>query len=82
MDIRRKVQRMGDRRNSLRVAEPREFVLTTMGKGERDECPCPVCDYVKAIGAESEEIDGVTIHRLTEHEMMAVQSMMRGELAN
>ncbi len=82
MDIRRKTQRVADEEEPVRASGPREYILTTMGRRASEECPCPVCDYMKAIGAESEEVEGVTVHRLSEQEMMVVESLLRGDVPN
>ena len=76
MGVRRKVRRRAIRKQRQARERTRTQFLTTFGS--RGDCECPVCDYLESIGAESEEVDGVTVHRLSEDEMMVVQSLMQG----
>jgi len=76
MGIRRKIQRRTIRKQRRAKERTRDQFLTTYGS--RGECDCPICDYLESIGAESEEVGGATVHRLSEDEMLAVQSLMRG----
>ena len=76
MGIRRKVQRRAAR--AARAKAPRrDRFLTTVGMTGGD-CECPICDYLESIGAESEVIGGATVHRLSDEEMLVVDSLMRG----
>jgi hypothetical protein len=76
MGIRRKVQRRTIRQQRKAKERTRDQFLRSYGS--RGDCDCPICDYLESIGAESEEVDGATVHRLSEEEMLAVQSLMRG----